>query len=142
MVHTAGFILIAHVCCSRDLLPVLTQRDSNSITLAQQSTLLRQTLDQITEVESQSLRLSKQNVGLASQVIDLAEEANKHKTVPIEDPEQAAQIAELEQQVKTSRQRWRVMKATASAIVAGSGVDWTGDKQLRSIVLDEDDDGV
>jgi hypothetical protein len=121
---------------------VISQRDSTSSTLAHQSTTLRQTLDTLTEVESQSLRLGRENVKLASQMLVLAEEANKHKTDPIADPEQAEEFARLEKEVKGSRQRWRVMKATASAIVAGSGVDWASDDVLRSIVLDEEEDGV
>ncbi|KAI1872990.1 uncharacterized protein JN550_003864 [Neoarthrinium moseri] len=126
----------------RDLRPVLLQRDQASTSLAQQTSLSRQITDEIIEVESQSLRISRENVDLASQVLALAEEVNKHKTEPIEDPAQANEIAQLEKEVKASRQRWRVMKATASAVVAGSGVDWASSEELRSIVLDEDDDGV
>lgn len=126
----------------RDLLPVLTERDSTSITLAQQSTALRQITEEVIVVESQSLRLSRQNVDLAAQVLALAEQTNQQKNAAIRDQEQAEEITELEKDVKSARQRWRVMKATASAIIAGSGVDWAADDQLRSIVLDEDDDGV
>ncbi|KAH8204225.1 hypothetical protein TruAng_001645 [Truncatella angustata] len=126
----------------RDLLPLLTERDTVSISLAQQSTLVRQITDEIIGVESQSLHLSSQNVDLATQVLILADEANKNKTEAIEYSEHADEIAQLERDVKTSRQRWRVMKATASAIVAGSGVNWAADQELRNIVLDEDDDGV
>lgn len=93
-------------------------------------------------VESESMLLSRQNVELAAELSILTEQANKHKTSPVENPDQAEEIARLDKDVKASRQRWRVMKATASAIVAGSGVDWAGDDKLRSIVLDDDDDGV
>ncbi|KAK9416922.1 putative Centromere protein H (CENP-H)-domain-containing protein [Seiridium unicorne] len=126
----------------RDLLPVLTQRDSTAVSMAHQSTSLRQTMEQIIDVETQSMRLSRQNVDLAAEVLELAEEANKQKDTPVDDPEQAEEIAQLEDEVKSSRQRWRVMKATASAIIAGSGVNWAADPELKSIVLDEDDDGV
>ncbi|KAF3012813.1 hypothetical protein E8E14_008023 [Neopestalotiopsis sp. 37M] len=126
----------------KDLLGVLTKRDSASIALADQTTSVKQINEDIMDVRSRTLQLSRQNVDLAAQVLDLAGEAEKRKAAAIEDTEQAEQIAQLEQEVKASRQRWRVMKATASAIVAGSGVDWAGDEQLRSIVLDEDEDGV
>ncbi|KAH8650154.1 centromere protein H (CENP-H)-domain-containing protein [Xylariales sp. PMI_506] len=125
----------------RDLFPVLAQRDGTSITLAQQSTSMRQDLDELANVESQSIRLARQNVGLASELLSLAEETKQHKAESINDPEQVAEIARLEQDVQASRQRWRVMKATSSAIVAGSGVDWAKDDILRGIVLDDDDDG-
>jgi hypothetical protein len=126
----------------RDLLPVLTERDKASASLAQQSTTLTRTVDEILRVQGDSLRLSRQNVELASQVLSLAEEANGNKTEAVADPNHAQEIARLESEVKASQQRWRVMKATASAMVAGSGVDWAADEALRAIVLDDDGDGV
>lgn len=126
----------------RDLLPALVERDSAAIALAQQSTSLKQSTEEIIDVESQHMRLSRRNVDLAAQVLALAEEANQYKNNEVEDPEQADEITQLEKDVKASRQRWRVMKATASAIIAGSGIDWAANEKLKGIVLDEDDDGV
>ncbi|KAI0841149.1 centromere protein H (CENP-H)-domain-containing protein [Hypoxylon sp. FL0890] len=127
----------------RDLLPVLEQRDQSSSTLAQQSTELRALLDEITEVESQSLRLGRENVDLASKLLDLAEQTNRSREEAVNtDPERAAEISRLESQVKLSRQKWRVLKGTASAVVAGSGVDWSRDAELRDIVLDPENDEV
>lgn len=98
-------------------------------------------LDEITEVESQSLRLGRENVDLASQLLELAEQTNRSKAEAIEmDPERAAEIRRLSDQVKLSRQRWRVLKGTASAVVAGSGVDWSRDAGLRDIVLDPENE--
>ncbi|KAI1800071.1 centromere protein H (CENP-H)-domain-containing protein [Daldinia bambusicola] len=128
----------------RDLLPMLEKRDQSSSELAQQSTELRALLDEITEVESRSLRLGRENVGLASTLLELAEQTNRKKAEAVNmDPERAAEISSLEGQVKLSRQRWRVLKGTASAVVAGSGVDWSRDAQLRDMVLDpENEDDV
>ncbi|KAI1373698.1 centromere protein H (CENP-H)-domain-containing protein [Hypoxylon crocopeplum] len=125
----------------RDLLPILEQRDESSSTLAHQSTELRAVLDEITEVESQSLRLGRENVDLASKLLDLAEQMDRSKADAIDtDPERAAEISRLEDQVRLSRQRWRVLKGTASGVVAGSGVDWSRDVGLRDIVLDPEND--
>ncbi|KAI0388140.1 centromere protein H (CENP-H)-domain-containing protein [Hypomontagnella monticulosa] len=125
----------------RDLLPVLEQRDESSSTLAHQSIELRAALNEITEIESQSLRIGRENVDLASELLDLAEQTNRTKTDAINaDSEQAAEISRLETEVKLSRQRWRVLKGTASAVVAGSGVDWSRDAQLRDIVLDPENE--
>lgn len=79
-------------------------------------------------------------MALAAQLLELAAEADHNKTQPVADRAQAAEIAELEGRVKASRQRFRVAKGTASAIVAGSGVDWARDAELRAIVLDAEDD--
>ncbi|KAI8962228.1 centromere protein H (CENP-H)-domain-containing protein [Daldinia sp. FL1419] len=125
----------------RDLLPILEQRDESSSTLAQQSSELRTLLNEITEVESQSLRLGRENVKLASELLDLAEQTNRKKAEAVSlDSERAADISSLESQVKLSRQRWRVLKGTASAVVAGSGVDWSRDDELRDIVLDPENE--
>ncbi|KAK6846342.1 Centromere protein Cenp-H [Apiospora arundinis] len=127
----------------RDLLPVVQERDATSTTLAQQSTELRDTLDDLTETEAKVLRLSRENAGLASQVLELAaQEKRQREEALVSDPAHRDEIARLETEVRTSHRRWRVMKGTASAIVAGSGVDWAQDEGLRKMVLDEDEDGV
>ncbi|KAI0172241.1 centromere protein H (CENP-H)-domain-containing protein [Hypoxylon sp. FL1284] len=124
-----------------DLLPVLEQRDQSSATLAQQSTELRALLDEITDVEGMSMRLGRENVDLASRLLDLAGRTSRSRAAAVgTDPQRAAEIARLEAQARLSRQRWRVMKGTASAVVAGSGVDWSRNAELRDIVLDREED--
>ncbi|KAI1425299.1 centromere protein H (CENP-H)-domain-containing protein [Xylaria sp. FL1777] len=121
----------------RDLLPLLTDRDTTSTTLAAQDTEFQSLLSDLTDVESRSLRLSRENVALAERLLELAKQTEQGKAELLpSDSEYAAEIAGLEAEVKSSRQRWRVLKGTASAIVAGSGVDWARDAELRNIVLD------
>lgn len=87
--------------------------------------------------------MNRENVTLASRLLDLASESQRRKTeVAAEHSEYGAEIMGLEAEVKASRQRWRVLKSTASAIVAGSGVDWARDDGLRDVVLDPPDDEV
>ncbi|KAI0142799.1 centromere protein H (CENP-H)-domain-containing protein [Xylariaceae sp. FL1272] len=125
----------------RDLLPLLTARDTASTELATRGKEHGSLLSELTDIESRSLRMNRENVTLAARLLDLANEAQRRKTeVAAEDSEHGGEIAGLEAEVKTSRQRWRVLKATASAIVAGSGVDWARDVGLRDIVLDPPDD--
>ncbi|KAI0011647.1 centromere protein H (CENP-H)-domain-containing protein [Xylariaceae sp. FL0662B] len=127
----------------KDLLPILEQRDESASTQAHQSAESRALLDEITEVESRSLRLGRENADLAARVLELAGQAAQRKAAAVEaDPERAAEIARLEGQVRLSRQRWRVLKETAAAVVVGSGVDWARRPELRDVVLDpEDEDG-
>jgi hypothetical protein len=100
-------------------------------------------LTDLTDVESRSLRLSRENVALAERLLNLAKQTDQGKTeVLAGDSEHASEIAGLEAGVKASRQRWRVLKGTASAIVAGSGVDWARDAELRDVVLDPAEDEV
>ncbi|KAI1736563.1 centromere protein H (CENP-H)-domain-containing protein [Xylaria scruposa] len=121
----------------RDLLPLLTDRDAVSSTLASRSTEYHSLLSDLTDVESRSLRLSRENVALAERLLHLAKQTDQGKAgLLTSDSNHAAEIAELEAELKGSRRRWRVLKGTASAIVAGSGVDWARDAELRDIVLD------
>ncbi|KAJ1334047.1 Centromere protein H (CENP-H) [Microdochium nivale] len=124
----------------RDLEPLVASRDAASTAFAQQSSSLGAILESLAAVEVQSRTVSRDNVALAAQLLELAAEADHNKTQPVADRAQAAEIAELEGRVKASRQRFRVAKGTASAIVAGSGVDWARDAELRGIVLDAEDD--
>jgi hypothetical protein len=73
-------------------------------------------------------------------MIALAEEANTQRKDDIDDPKVRQQLDELELAMRTSRQRWRIMKGTASATIAGSGIDWARDPKLLEIVLDNDGD--
>ncbi|KAI0490104.1 centromere protein H (CENP-H)-domain-containing protein [Xylaria cf. heliscus] len=121
----------------RDLLPLLTDRDAASSTLASQTTEYHSLLSDLTDVESRSLRLSRENVALAERLLGLAKQTDQGKAELLSsDSDHAVEIAGLEAELKGSRRRWRVLKGTASAIVAGSGVDWARDVELRDIVLD------
>lgn len=106
--------------------------------MAQQIQSQRKALDQHGTVEGQRLRLNRKSVDLASEMLSLVEKTHKAKEESITNLEQVEEIARLEREVKASRQRWRVMKGTASAIVAGSGVDWARNEELRNMVLDDD----
>ncbi|KAI1435070.1 centromere protein H (CENP-H)-domain-containing protein [Xylaria sp. CBS 124048] len=125
----------------RDLLPLLTNRDAATTTLASQDAELHSLLDDLKEVETRSLRLGAENIALAERLLDFAKQTDQGKAELLSgDSEHTATIAGLEGEVKTSRQRWRVLKDTASAIVVGSGVDWAGDTELRDMVLDPAED--
>lgn len=85
--------------------------------------------------------MAQKNAELAKEMLALAEEFNTQRKEDVKDAKVRAQLDELEQSVKTSRQRWRIMKGTISGVIAGSGVDWASDKVLRELVLDDDGDG-
>ncbi|CAI4216693.1 unnamed protein product [Parascedosporium putredinis] len=67
---------------------------------------------------------------------ELAESAERRKfgeTTDVENEE----LERLKQEVKDSRQRWKVIKGTVSAVIAGSGIDWVNDPELLDMVLDD-----
>lgn len=124
----------------QDILPWVQARDAASRDVAAQSAAARQALAQLTDAESEVLRASRRNRGLAAEVLRLAREADRSGagSAGAEGGGDAAeaQVAQLEKRLAASRQKWRVMKGTASGIVAGSGVDWAADPALRDVVLD------
>jgi hypothetical protein len=83
---------------------------------------------------------ARKNRELATTMLGLAEQMKSQEKEGINDPKVRRQLDELEAAMKVSRQRWRIMKGTASATIAGSGVDWARDPKLLEIVLDEDGD--
>jgi hypothetical protein len=72
-------------------------------------------------------------------MLTLAEEANALRREDIDDPKVRLELDNLEAEMRISRQRFRIMKGTASATIVGSGVDWARDPKLLEVVLDDDE---
>jgi Centromere protein H (CENP-H) len=127
---------------NRDLLPLLEQRDTLSVTLTDLSSKVLAAKKELVRVETEHVLTTRQNTELARQMVALAKDADTQQRDNI--PRKAQkELAELDENVRTSRQRWRIMKGTASGTIVGSGVDWARDPELLKIVLDDDgaDDG-
>jgi len=110
------------------------------VSLTEISAKVLSTMEKLTKVEAEHVIVARKNADLATQMIALTDEANTQKKEDIKDPSVRAQLDELEEALKASRQRWRIMKGTASAVVAGSGIDWSRDAALRELVLDTEGD--
>jgi len=124
--------------CNRDLTPLIQQRDGLSITLNELSTKVLSTRNELKNIESEHMVTARKNAELATTMLALAEEADTQRKEDIDDPKARQQLDELEVSMKTSRQRWRIMKGTAGGTIAGSGLDWARDPKLLEIVLDND----
>lgn len=121
----------------QDLAPWLHARDRAAQHAARQSGALRDALDRLAEAEAEGQRAARRNRALAAEVLRLAREADRGREAALADDERVrAQVEALEERLRVSRQKWRVIKGTTSGIVAGSGVDWAGDEVLRDLVLD------
>ncbi|KAK3330282.1 centromere protein H (CENP-H)-domain-containing protein [Apodospora peruviana] len=123
----------------RDISPCAQQRDMTAAEAAKQSSDLRQTQNHVTDLEVEAHQLGRLNVALASDVLRFAATDKAHEMEALDDVHLKRKMAELETEVKTSRQRWKVIKGATSAVVAGSGVDWVRDRRLRDMVLDPPD---
>jgi hypothetical protein len=125
---------------ARDLRPLIEERDKLSVSLTEIAGKVLSTTEKLTKVEAEHVAVARKNADLAARMMALAGEADSQKKHDIQDPSVRAQLDELEESVKVSRQRWRIMKGTASAAVVGSGVDWARDAALSELVLDTEDD--
>ncbi|KAF8865477.1 hypothetical protein BDZ45DRAFT_413755 [Acephala macrosclerotiorum] len=123
----------------QDLLPYIEQRDNLSIALTQSSKKISVARDDLIRVQTEHVVTCRKNAELAATMIALAEEASTQKE-DISDPKARQQLEKLEESLKVSKRRWRIMKGAASATIVGSGVDWARDPQLLEIVLDDEGD--
>jgi len=123
---------------SRDLLPLIQQRETVSETLAGLSSKAQAAKEELAKVESEHIITARKNLELSVTMLSLAEQAKTQRIEDIDDPKLRAELDELEASLKMSRQRWRIMKDTASAVIVGSGIDWARDEDLLKIVLDKD----
>lgn len=122
----------------RELLPYIEQRDAAAASTVKKCSDLQAARVRLAELEVESLHASHRNIRLASEALQLAGKTNKHEPKAVGGGRFQRDIAVLEGQVKASRHRWKVMKAAASAVVAGSGIEWVRDERLRNLVLDPD----
>ncbi|PBP24699.1 hypothetical protein BUE80_DR004493 [Diplocarpon rosae] len=122
----------------QDLLPLVQKRDQLSITLTALSTQVRTARNELTNLEAENIKIARTNAALATKMLALIEDAHTPRTEEIEDSRLRSQLGDLQSQMKLSRRRWRIMKGTASATIAGSGIDWARDPELLDIVLDND----
>ncbi|POR39801.1 Centromere protein H [Tolypocladium paradoxum] len=119
-----------------DLLPYVERRDEAAISVAKQASDMGALRSGLTEVQAETTRVTRNNVELTAVLFDLADKVKQKQAGRLDNPRTQSEVARLEGEVKTSRQRWRVMKGVASGVVSGSGVDWARDDELRDIVLD------
>ncbi|KAF4124101.1 Centromere protein H (CENP-H) [Geosmithia morbida] len=125
----------------RDLAGYIQQRDEVAISLAKLASSLDEVRERATRAQSETHVVTRENTQLAAEVMDLVAQVNEkksgHQTLR---HEAVQQRDELQDNLKRSRERWRVMKGITSGVVAGSGVDWARDDKLRDLVLDPEDD--
>ena len=82
----------------------------------------------------------ERNRSLTATLLTLAKKIQAREDEVSVDARFGAQLEESRQDAATARQRWRMMKSVAAALVAGSGIDWAGDDNLRDLVVDEENE--
>ncbi|UNI14671.1 hypothetical protein JDV02_001275 [Purpureocillium takamizusanense] len=124
----------------RDLVSYVEQRDDAAIAVSKHASAVEATLNESTRVQADTALAVARNVELVAELLDLAAQIEERKQGRLDDARSQGEVRRLEEQVKASKRRWQVVKGVSSGMVAGSGVDWARDDELRDMVLDPEDD--
>ncbi|CCU81895.1 hypothetical protein BGHDH14_bgh01587 [Blumeria hordei DH14] len=123
----------------RRLSPLLRRRDELSLCLTKLAKKEEKMLAELLEKEADNIRIARENTNLAATMLELAEKRRypQHRSTS-EDNTVQKEIFAMENKLQASRRKWKMMKETASAAVAGSGVAWARDPELLLLVLDDE----
>ncbi|KMQ82293.1 centromere protein cenp-h [Lasius niger] len=125
--------------CS-DLLSYVERRDEVAISVAKQVADMGTLRSDSTKVQVETAIVNRHNAELTAVLCHLAERLKQKQVGSLDSPGTRSEMALLEDQVKSSRQRWRVMKGVAGGMISGSGIDWARDDELRDAVLDPENE--
>jgi F0F1-type ATP synthase assembly protein I len=99
-------------------------------------------METLVSTQAENAQVVKRNAELAQELCELAETIKAEARASAAEPETQAAIERLKAKVINARRKWRIMKSLVSAIVAGSGVNWAQDEELRDLVIDDEDDEI
>ena len=95
---------------------------------------------ELSKTEREVLLVMRKNLDLSETLLGLVNEIEQTTREKVGDIEGSGEVKQLRREMAEVKKRWMFMKATASAIVAGSGVDWARNPELRDVVLDPEDE--
>jgi hypothetical protein len=124
------------------LLPLINERDVISMLHNNLATRLHATNSELARLERENKAANVQNQELAREMLDLANELKADKVEEVHDARLRGQLEKLDEDVRTARRDWRVLKSLVGGLVTGSGVDWASDPKLLELIMDEEDEMV
>ena len=124
----------------RTLKPLLDRRDELEIASTNLSSILSSTLERTRKAEIENLTAIEKNREFTASLIRLNDKIRDRKDSVSEQPQLNTRLEETRKEAATAVRQWRIMKSVVSAVIAGSGVDWSRDSHLRDLVLDAEDE--
>ena len=125
---------------SRAIKPLLGRRDTLEIASTNLISSLESIIAKLRKAEIENLKTTDRNRGLASQLLAVTDKIEDYKDSVKQEPQLKARLEETRQEAITAAKQWRIMKSVVSAVIAGSGVDWSRDSELKDLVLDAEDE--
>ena len=122
----------------RLLHPIIDRRDTLEIAHTNLSSSLQSLSKQVAVLSADNMRAMGKNRALTATLLSLAKRVQAQQDEVLKDARFSLQLDGLRDDTATARQRWRIMKSVVAAVIAGSGVDWAQDDNLRDLVLDDE----
>lgn len=119
--------------------PLVDRRDTLGIAHANIAATLNSNRKALIRFEADNITASEKNRKLAAFLVELTEQIKVQRSSAVNDSNLAAQAEKRKLNHEAARRRCRTMKSVVAAIIAGSGIDWARDIELKSLVLDEDE---
>ena len=135
-IHSAVFFKM--LSSSRAIHPLIDQRDVLSIVQTNLSARHQAASDSLMSTRVEIVRVRDESRSLARTILERTANDNEDPG-GIEDPDFQEELGELRARSTTEKRQYRIMKSLISAIVAGSGFDWSQDEELRELVMDAED---
>lgn len=132
---------IAQLTVCRRILPLLTENDTLSMVHGSLTTRLLSVTHDLAVAEQGNLDANRENRELSTTLLALAEETKALSADEIADPHLRKQVKLVEKEAKDSRRKMLNLKGMLSAMIVGSGINWTADETLQSLVMDDEEDG-
>ncbi|MCJ1250239.1 hypothetical protein MMC30_007465 [Trapelia coarctata] len=123
----------------RNLHALVDQRDILSMAHANLSATLQGVLNTTTATAQENVIAMRQNQELTTTLLGLTSQLQTQDVESIENAELRSQLKTMQEETKESKRRWRIMKSLTAAVVAGSGIDWARNDDLRELVLDDEE---
>ena len=119
--------------------PLLDRRDTLGIAHANIATTLNSNQKALIRYEADNITASEKNRRLAAFLVELSEQIKTQRSSAINDSNLADQAEKRKLNHEVARRRCRTMKSVVAAMIAGSGIDWARDSELKMLVLDEEE---
>lgn len=103
------------------------------------STALQGVLNKTTATELESINFMRRNQELTSTLLGLTSQLQTQDVNSFDNDELRSQLKTQQEGTKESKRRWRIVKSLLAAVIAGSGIDWAHDDDLRELVLDDEE---
>lgn len=124
---------------NRALLRLVNRRDVLALVHENLASTHGQVLKQLSDLEVENLQINRENQELVRQLLELTKQDETWRE-KLKDAKMLSQLEKLEDDFKSRKVKWDIMKNIASAMVVGSGLNWAEDDQLQALVIDESED--